>query len=53
VAGNDLFLTIDLRVQRVAEEAVRGQRGAVVAIDPANGDVLAFVSTPAFDPTGF
>lgn len=53
IAGNDLFLTIDLRVQRAAEEALRGQRGAVVAIDPANGDVLAFVSTPAFDPNVF
>jgi penicillin-binding protein 2 len=53
VAGNDLFLTIDQRVQQVAEEAVRGQRAAVVAIDPANGDILAFVSTPAFDPNVF
>ena len=53
VAGNDLFLTIDLRVQQVAEEALRGQRGAIVAIDPTNGDVLAFVSTPAFDPNLF
>jgi len=52
-AGNDLFLTIDLRVQQAAEESLRGQRGAVVAIDPSNGDVLAFVSTPAFDPNLF
>lgn len=53
IAGNDLILTLDLRVQRAAEEALRGQRGAAVAIDPANGDVLAFVSTPAFDPNLF
>jgi penicillin-binding protein 2 len=53
VAGNDLFLTIDLRVQQAAEEALRGQRAAAVAIDPTNGDVLAFVSTPAFDPNLF
>lgn len=53
IAGNDLFLTIDLRVQQVAEEALRGQRGAAVAIDPTNGDILAFVSTPAFDPNLF
>lgn len=53
VSGNDLFLTIDQHVQTVAEEAVRGQRAAVVAIDPANGDILAFVSTPAFDPNLF
>lgn len=53
IAGNDLFLTIDLRVQRAAEESLRGQRGAAVAIDPTNGDILAFVSTPAFDPNLF
>jgi penicillin-binding protein 2 len=53
VAGNDLFLTIDLRVQQAAEEALRGQRAAAVAIDPTNGDVIAFVSTPAFDPNLF
>jgi penicillin-binding protein 2 len=53
LAGNDLFLTIDLRVQQAAEEALRGQRAAAVAIDPNNGDVIAFVSTPAFDPNLF
>lgn len=53
VAGNDLFLTIDQRVQQTAEEALRGQRAAAVAIDPANGDIIAFVSTPAFDPNLF
>ena len=53
VAGNDLFLTIDHRVQEIAEEALRGQRAAAVAIDPANGDVIALVSTPAFDPNLF
>lgn len=53
VAGNDLMLTIDQRVQQTAEEALRGQRAAAVAIDPANGDIIAFVSTPAFDPNLF
>jgi penicillin-binding protein 2 len=53
IAGNDLFLTIDLQVQQVAEEALRGQRAAAVAIDPTNGDIIAFVSTPAFDPNLF
>lgn len=53
VAGNDLFLTIDHRVQQIAEEALRGQRAAAVAIDPANGDIIAFVSTPGFDPNLF
>ena len=53
VAGNDVYLTIDQHLQTVAEEAVRGQRASIVAIDPSNGDVLAFVSTPAFDPNMF
>jgi penicillin-binding protein 2 len=53
VAGNDLYLSVDARVQQVAEEALAGQRAAVVAIDPRNGDIVAFVSTPTFDPNGF
>jgi penicillin-binding protein 2 len=52
-AGDDLVLSIDLKVQRVAEDALAGHRGAVVALDPANGDVLALVSLPDFDPTLF
>jgi penicillin-binding protein 2 len=53
LSGNDLFLTIDQRVQQAAEEALRGHRASAVAIDPANGDVIAFVSTPGFDPNHF
>jgi penicillin-binding protein 2 len=53
IAGNDLFLAIDERVQKTAEEALAGHRAAVVAIDPHNGDVVAYVSTPMFDPNGF
>jgi penicillin-binding protein 2 len=53
VAGNDLYLSVDARVQKAAEEALAGRRAAVVAIDPRNGDVLAFVSTPTFDPNAF
>lgn len=53
VAGNDLYLSVDARVQQAAEQALAGQRAAVVAIDPHNGDILAFVSTPTFDPNGF
>jgi len=53
VAGNDLYLAVDARLQQVAEEALAGRRAAVVAIDPRNGDILAFVSTPTFDPNGF
>src|SRR5215471_1753847 len=53
VAGDDLLLSIDLKVQRVAEGALAGHRGAVVALDPNNGDVIALVSLPGFDPTMF
>jgi penicillin-binding protein 2 len=53
IAGNDLYLAIDERVQKTAEEALAGHRAAVVAIDPRNGDVVAYVSTPMFDPNGF
>ena len=52
-AGRDLRLTIDIELQRVAEEAFAGRRGGVVAIDPTNGDVLVFASLPSFDPNGF
>ncbi len=53
IAGNDLFLTIDQRVQQIAEASLRGYRASAIAIDPSNGDVIAFVSTPAFDPNLF
>jgi penicillin-binding protein 2 len=53
VAGDDLFLTLDHRLQQAAEQALGTQRAAVVAIDPRNGDILAYVSTPTFDPNGF
>jgi penicillin-binding protein 2 len=49
-AGKDLVLAMDLAVQRVAEEALGANRGAIVALDPRNGDVIALVSRPAFDP---
>jgi penicillin-binding protein 2 len=52
-AGDDLMLSIDLDVQRTAEAALAGHRGAVVALDPNNGDVIALVSLPGFDPTLF
>lgn len=51
--GADLFLTLDIEVQRLAERLVRGQRAAVVALDPRNGDVITLLSTPGFDPNGF
>jgi penicillin-binding protein 2 len=53
VAGADLILSLDMRVQRAAEEALAGLRGAAIAIDPHTGDVIALASTPEFDPNGF
>ncbi|MFO7324568.1 MAG: penicillin-binding protein 2 [Pseudomonadota bacterium] len=52
-AGADLILALDLPTQQAAEAAFAGRRGAAVAIDPNNGDVLAFVSLPGFDPSLF
>ena len=53
IAGDDLMLSIDLRTQQAAEDALGDHRGAVVAIDPSNGDVLALASKPGFDPAAF
>jgi penicillin-binding protein 2 len=53
VAGKDLFVTIDAELQRVAIERFEGESGAAVLMDVASGDVLAMVSTPAFDPNSF
>ena len=53
IAGKNLQLTIDLDLQAVAELAMENRRGAVVALDPRNGEVLAMVSRPAFDPNLF
>ncbi|WP_028230485.1 penicillin-binding protein 2 [Paraburkholderia mimosarum] len=51
--GNNLVLSIDIGLQQVAEQAFAGKRGALVAIEPATGDILAFVSAPSFDPNSF
>jgi penicillin-binding protein 2 len=53
VEGHDLQTTIDLDVQTVAELALQGKNGAVVALDPRSGEVLAMVSRPNFDPNKF
>ncbi len=53
VAGKNLILSIDLELQKIAEQAFGDRRGALVAIEPATGDVLAFVSRPSFDPNLF
>ncbi len=49
-AGDDLYLTIDLRLQKLAEELLGDEAGAIVALDPKTGEVLALASRPAFDP---
>ncbi len=51
--GKSLYLTLDTRLQKAAEKALDGRAGAVVAIDPRNGQVLAMVSEPSFDPNLF
>ena len=51
--GNDLLLTLDLPLQQLAEELLHDQDGAVVALDPANGDVLVMASSPGFDQNDF
>ena len=53
VPGHSVTLTIDLALQQVAEEALAGIAGSVVAIDPRDGGVLAAVSSPAIDPNSF
>ncbi|HVJ30138.1 MAG TPA: penicillin-binding protein 2, partial [Gammaproteobacteria bacterium] len=53
VPGENLTLSIDMKLQIAAQEALGDVRGAVVAIDPRSGDVLALVSTPSFDPNRF
>ncbi len=52
-SGKDLILSIDLELQSFAEDLLGDRKGAIVAIDPRNGDVLALVSTPTFDPNAF
>jgi len=51
--GGSITLTLDLRLQRVAEEALQGKVGAVVALDPRNGAVRVMASSPTFDPNLF
>ena len=53
VPGANVYLTIDLELQRIAAKALEGRRGALVALDPRNGEILALVSAPAFDPNLF
>jgi len=50
LAGDDLYLTLDIRLQRLAEDLLGEESGAIVALDPWNGDVLALASQPGFNP---
>jgi len=51
--GKNLYLTINLSLQRIATESLNGRRGAVVAIDPRDGKILTFVSSPTYNPNDF
>lgn len=53
VPGHDIYLTLDVGLQRLAMDSLGGNNGAIVALDPATGEVLAFVSKPSFDPNQF
>ncbi len=53
ISGNNLVVTLDLKLQKIAEEAFQEYKGALVAIDPKTGEVLALVSKPGFDPNLF
>jgi len=53
VKGSDLILSIDAELQKVAEESLKGKRGAIVAIEPKTGEILAMVSAPDFDLNKF
>ena len=52
-SGDNLFITIDLKLQKIAEDAFQDFKGALVAIDPRTGEILALVSKPGFDPNLF
>lgn len=51
--GNNLRLSVDIELQKIVEQAFGERRGALVAIEPATGDILAYVSMPTFDPNLF
>lgn len=53
VPGDSIVLTIDKSIQKAAEDALGDKKGAVVAVDPRSGDVLALASSPRFDPNVF
>ncbi|MEJ6557277.1 MAG: penicillin-binding protein 2 [Flavobacteriaceae bacterium] len=53
IPGQDLYLSLDLDMQKKAEELLKGKRGAIVVVDTRNGEVLTLVSTPIYNPNWF
>jgi penicillin-binding protein 2 len=53
ISGNTVMLTLDIKLQKMVEDLYGDRRGAMVALDPRNGEILAFVSKPTFDPNLF
>lgn len=53
IPGQDLYLSLDLDMQKKAEELLKGKRGAIVVVDTRNGEVLTLVSTPVYNPNWF
>ncbi len=53
VSGNDMKLTVDLELQKLVERNLEGKRGAVIVMDPRNGEILAMASHPSYDPNVF
>ncbi len=53
VKGDDIQLTVDINLQSEAEQSLAGKTGAIVALDPNNGEILALASSPSFDPNVF
>ncbi len=51
--GKDMQLTIDLKIQKIAEESLRGRNGSVVIMDPYSGEIIAMTNNPNFDPSAF
>ncbi|MBU0475185.1 MAG: penicillin-binding protein 2 [Bacteroidetes bacterium] len=53
IKGSDVVLTLDYQTQKTAEELMKEYKGVAIAVDPANGEILAYISTPQFDLSDF
>ena len=51
--GENIHLTIDLKMQKIAEKEFKNRKGALIALDPSNGEILAYVSMPTYNPGFF